>query len=48
MTFAVLIVQGALMGYVAGQAFTGAAFWGICIINAILVVMYGIAKDAER
>ena len=49
MTTLLLLVQGALSGYVAGLAFgTGIEFWITVLINAVLVVAYGIAVSKEN
>ena len=48
MTTLILLVQGALAGYVAGLAFgTGVEFWITVLVNAVLVVAYGIAVSNE-
>ena len=49
MTFVFLMIQGGLMGYVAGLAFPDyqIGFWLTVLANAILVVAYGIAKKNE-
>lgn len=48
MTTLLLLAQGALSGYVAGLAFgTGIEFWITVLVNAALVVAYGIAVSNE-
>ena len=49
MNFVLLIVQGALMGYVAGVAFPDyqTGFWLTVLANATLVVAYGVAKKND-
>lgn len=49
MTTLILLAQGALSGYVAGLAFgTGIKFWITVLINAMLVVAYGIFVSKEN
>jgi hypothetical protein len=47
MQWFLLGAQGALMGFVAGQAFEGAAFLGVLFANAFLVVWYGLALKRD-
>ena len=49
LVFAILVVQGGLVGFVAGLAFPGwgLEYWATVIINAFLVIMYGIMKEVE-
>lgn len=44
-----LMLQGALFGFVAGQAFPGLTwpFWAALIANSMLVVAYGVARSYE-
>ncbi len=50
----ILIVQGVLMGFVAGRAFPSESGWGspefwmICVVNAVAVVAYGVFKKTEE
>lgn len=49
MTTLLLFIQGGLSGYLAGQAFgTGIEFWIAVIVNAMLVVAYGISVSKEN
>jgi len=45
----IIIVQGGLVGYTAGQAFPGGGweFWAICLANAVLTVAYGTTRKLE-
>jgi hypothetical protein len=47
MSWLFLILQGALVGYTAGQAFPGWGweFWAICLANAVLTVRYSMTKE---
>lgn len=49
LVFAILVVQGGLVGFVAGLAFPGwgLEYWATVIINAFLVIMYGIMKQLQ-
>lgn len=48
MTMIILIAQGAFTGYMAGIAFgTGIEFWGAVLVNALLVVAYGISVSTK-
>jgi hypothetical protein len=49
MNFVFLIIQGGLMGYIAGLAFPDyqIGFWLTVLANSTLVVAYGIAKKNE-
>ena len=48
LTTLLLVIQGAFAGYLAGLAFgTGIEFWIAVLVNAILVVAYGIAVSVE-
>ena len=44
-----LILQGGLMGIVAGLAFPDLQwqFWAICLVNAVLTVAYGTARKYD-
>ena len=48
--YAFLIVQGALVGHLAGQVFADGSwqFWVACIANSLSVVAYGATVLAEN
>lgn len=50
MSYIPLMIQGALVGFMAGQAFPdhGWQFWLAIIVNAILTAMYGTMKVSEN
>lgn len=44
-----LVIQGGFVGYLAGLAFgTGIKFWIAVLVNAVLVVAYGILVSIEN
>lgn len=45
----ILVAQGALVGFMAGQAFPGHGleFWVTIVVNSVLVVTYGQARKTE-
>ena len=49
MNFILLLIQGGLMGYVAGMAFPDyqLGFWLTILTNSTLVVAYGVAKEND-
>ena len=49
MNLILLMLQGALFGFVAGVAFPGFTwpFWAAVMANMVLVVAYGVARSYE-
>jgi hypothetical protein len=47
MSWLFLILQGGLVGYLAGLAFPDLTwqFWAICLANAVLTVAYSSTKE---
>lgn len=50
MSFIPLMIQGCLVGFMAGQTFPdyGWQFWLAIIVNAILTTLYGAMKANEN